>query len=430
MRETEVHPAQVAGRFYPAEPGSAEGADRRPAQPRASRRGRRAEGRDRAARGPRLFGRRRRDRLRPLGTGCRAAAPHRHRWPRPSRRVPRDRASSGASLADPAWRGSGRPRRSRPPRGGAWRRRRRAAVHGRAFARNAPRRCCRRCCRPRSKSRRCSSATRSRRLSPRPCAGSGAGRRRGSRSPPTCRISSTRNAPARSIPTPPGGSRRSTPTRSNGRRACGFLPIHGALAIAAERDMRTSALHLATSADAGADASRVVGYGAFALEYAASARLAEADRAHLLSACMAALGVAARTGGAGPRAEHRQRLARPFALARDLRDADRKRPAARLHRHAQAQSPADRGRARQTAKAACADPRFRPLQDADLAGLRLEVSILSHPRPLPARKRVRARERARTRPRRTHPCGGRAARAVPAGRLAATLPTRARSCAS
>jgi AmmeMemoRadiSam system protein B len=68
-----------------------------------------------------------------------------------------------------------------------------------------------------------------------------------------------------------------------GRRACGFLPVKGALKIAAERDMRASGLHLATSADAGADASRVVGYGAFALEYAASARLQDADRELLLS---------------------------------------------------------------------------------------------------------------------------------------------------
>ena len=41
----------------------------------------------------------------------------------------------------------------------------------------------------------------------------------------------------------------------DGRRACGFLPIKGALEIAAERDMRASGLHLATSADVGADAS-------------------------------------------------------------------------------------------------------------------------------------------------------------------------------
>ena len=86
----------------------------------------------------------------------------------------------------------------------------------------------------------------------------------------------------------------------DGRRACGFLAVKAALEIAAERDMRASGLHLATSADVGADASRVVGYGAFAFEYAASARLVEADRERLLSACMTALGLATRSGGKPP----------------------------------------------------------------------------------------------------------------------------------
>ncbi len=85
-----------------------------------------------------------------------------------------------------------------------------------------------------------------------------------------------------------------------GRRACGYLPIMGALAIAAERDLRVSGLHLATSADVGADSSRVVGYGAFAFEYAASARLNDADRALLLSTCMAGLAAATRRDGRMP----------------------------------------------------------------------------------------------------------------------------------
>ena len=74
----------------------------------------------------------------------------------------------------------------------------------------------------------------------------------------------------------------------------------GALAIAAERDLRVSGLHLATSADVGADASRVVGYGAFAFEYAASARLNDADRGLLLSTAMAALSAATRGAGQTP----------------------------------------------------------------------------------------------------------------------------------
>ena len=111
--------------------------------------------------------------------------------------------------------------------------------------------------------------------------------------------------------------------------------------------MRVSGLHLATSADVGADASRVVGYGAFAFEYSASARLAEADRELLLSACMAALGEAARNGGKPPAPSVNAEVARAFVVAGDLRHAVRERPAARLHRLARAETAADRGCDRQ-----------------------------------------------------------------------------------
>ena len=169
----------------------------------------------------------------------------------------------------------------------------------------------------------------------------------------------------------------------DGRRACGFLPIKGALEIAAERDMRVSGLHLATSADVGADASRVVGYGAFALEYAASARLADADRERLLSACMVALGDAAQTGGKAPPptlAAGSPALSAWRATFVTLTENERLRgcigsldPRRTLIDDAVAN----------TAQAAFADPRFPPLKESELAGLRLDVSILSYPRPIP-----------------------------------------------
>ncbi len=170
----------------------------------------------------------------------------------------------------------------------------------------------------------------------------------------------------------------------DGRRACGFLPIRAALTIAAERDMRAGALHLATSADAGADASRVVGYGAFALEYGASARLAEADRERLLSACMTALGVAVQTRGKAP-AQSLDGLSPTLSPWRatfvTLTENERLRgcigslaPRRPLIEDAVAN----------TAQAGFADPRFPPLKESELAGLRLDVSILSYPRPIPA----------------------------------------------
>jgi hypothetical protein len=170
----------------------------------------------------------------------------------------------------------------------------------------------------------------------------------------------------------------------DGRRACGFLPLRAALEIAAERDMRATGLHLATSADAGADSSRVVGYGAFALEYAASARLAETDRERLLVACMTALQVAAQAGGEAP-------IMKPDDLSAalsawratfvTLTDNERLRGcigSLEPRRPLLEDAPAN------TAQAAFADPRFPPLKESELAGLRLDVSILSHPRPIPA----------------------------------------------
>ena len=171
----------------------------------------------------------------------------------------------------------------------------------------------------------------------------------------------------------------------DGRRACGFLPIKGALEIAAERDMRASGLHLATSADVGADAARVVGYGAFAFEYAASARLVDGDRERLLSACMTALETATQARG----------KARPLSLEDE--------PPSFSPWRATFVTLTENGRLRgcigspgprrpliedalaNTAQAAFADPRFPPLKESELKGLRLDVSILSHPRPISAR---------------------------------------------
>ena len=170
----------------------------------------------------------------------------------------------------------------------------------------------------------------------------------------------------------------------DGRRACGFLPIKGALEIAAERDMRATGLHLATSADVGADASRVVGYGAFAFEYAASARLAEADRERLLSACMAALGLAAQTGGKppAPSLNPGSPVLSPWrATFVTLTENERLRGCiGSLEPH----RPLIDDALANTTQAAFTDPRFAPLEPSELAALRLDVSILSHPRPIPA----------------------------------------------
>jgi len=170
-----------------------------------------------------------------------------------------------------------------------------------------------------------------------------------------------------------------------GRRACGFLPIMGALEIAVERDLRASGLHLATSADAGAGTSRVVGYGAFALEYAASARLSDADRGLLLGASMAGLAAAAKSGGHPPKIALEERLSPALASTRAsfvtlTQDG-------KLRGCIGSYSPTRPLIEDATANAVLAgfsDPRFDGLAETELSRLRIEVSILSCPRPIPA----------------------------------------------
>jgi MEMO1 family protein len=170
----------------------------------------------------------------------------------------------------------------------------------------------------------------------------------------------------------------------DGRRACGFLAVQGALEIAAERDMRATGLHMATSADAGADASRVVGYGAFTLEYAASARLAETDRERLLVRCMTALQVAAQAGGEAP-------FVKPDGFSPALSAwratfvtlTENERPRGCIG-SLEPRRPLIEDAVANTAKAGFADPRFPPLKESELTGLRLDVSILSYLRPIPA----------------------------------------------
>jgi hypothetical protein len=171
----------------------------------------------------------------------------------------------------------------------------------------------------------------------------------------------------------------------DGRRACGALAIKGALEIAAERNMRASGLHLATSADAGADASRVVGYGAFAFEYAASARLADSDRERLLIACMTALSQATQARGkAAPLSlEGEPPSFSPWrATFVTLTENGRLRGCIGS---LEPRRPLIEDALANAAQAGFADPRFPPLKESELKGLRLDVSILSHPRPIPAK---------------------------------------------
>ena len=215
----------------------------------------------------------------------------------------------------------------------------------------------------------------------------------------------------------------------DGRRACGFLAVRAALEIAAERDMRASGLHLATSADAGADASRVVGYGAFALEYAASARLAEADRERLLSACMTALGVATQTGGKAPTLRLdglSPALSAWRATFVTLTENEQLRGCIGS---LEPRRPLIEDAVANTVQAGFADPRFPPLKKSELDGASPRRLDSLPPAADPGGKRVRSRGRARARPRRAHSLGAANGARCSCRASGATSPTLAHSCA-
>lgn len=86
-------------------------------------------------------------------------------------------------------------------------------------------------------------------------------------------------------------------TSLTGEHACGFRALAGAIEVAAHKDMRVTTLQLTNSAAVSGNPQRVVGYGSFGFEYAASARLTDEHRHFLLNTAMVALAEASKRGG-------------------------------------------------------------------------------------------------------------------------------------
>ena len=261
-------------------------------------------------------------------------------------------------------------------------------------------------------------------LSLRPCAGSGAGRRRSSRSPPTCRIFSTKDAPSHRF-------RHRPAHRDAGRRRARWAPglrLLGRQGRARDRRRARHAGDRPASGDIGG-----CGRGRFAGRRLRRFRV--------------------RIRGLGPACRGRSR-ASAFGLHDRPRrgGADRRKaPALSLNGLSPALSPwratfvtlTENERLRgcigslsphrpliedalaNTAQAAFADPRFPPLKESDSRGF----ALTSRSSPIRGRcwreASLRTRERARARPRRAHSLGRQAPRPVPAERLAPP-PRRAR----
>ncbi len=158
--------------------------------------------------------------------------------------------------------------------------------------------------------------------------------------------------------------------------ACGATPLNGFLALAKARNMSIRLLAACNSGDTAGGKGQVVGYSAFALyEPGADVSLDEAGKT-LLSLSRGA--IEARLFGSAPRADApwlRQNAATFVTLTRDdaLRGCIGSLEAAR---------PLGDDVAENAVAAAFRDPRFPPVSAAEWPSVRVEVSLLSTPKPL------------------------------------------------
>ena len=172
------------------------------------------------------------------------------------------------------------------------------------------------------------------------------------------------------------------PDEIDGPGACGHRALGGALKRARALDLRVTALDVRNSGDTRGGRDRVVGYGAFAMEYTAAARIGDDDRARLLAAARSSLAFGVENGRA-PQASLAPGLSPSLAAMRasfvTLKIGDRLRGCVGS---VAARRPLLLDVAANAYKAGFADPRFGPLTREELAELTLDIAVLSTPRPV------------------------------------------------
>ena len=164
--------------------------------------------------------------------------------------------------------------------------------------------------------------------------------------------------------------------------ACGHRPLGAVLQLAREHDLRVTALDIRNSGDTQGRRDRVVGYGAFAMEYAEAARIGERDRARLLAGARRSLLYGAKHGRA-PQIRLSPGLPPSLTAMRasfvTLKIGGRLRGcmgSVGAHRSLLLDVAANAW------KAGFGDPRFGPATMEELARAELDISVLSTPRPI------------------------------------------------
>lgn len=172
------------------------------------------------------------------------------------------------------------------------------------------------------------------------------------------------------------------PDLINGQGACGHRALNGVLDQARQRDLRVTALDLRTSGDTQGNPERVVGYGAFAMEYAHSARLTDADRRQLVEAARYGVRFGIENGRApvvrlGTELSPPLRARRACFVTLTLDGQLRGCIGSMIPHRPLLPDVVDNAW-----KAAFGDPRFPKLTAGELDRLEVSISILSTPRPI------------------------------------------------
>ena len=172
------------------------------------------------------------------------------------------------------------------------------------------------------------------------------------------------------------------PDRIDGSGACGHRALAGALDQARRKDLRVTGLDIRNSADTKGGPERVVGYGAFAMEYAESARLSDADRDQLVEIARLAVKFGIENGKAptvkaGSNVSPALTAQRASFVTLNL-DGRLRGCIGSVIAHRSLLTDV----AENAYRAAFSDPRFPPLTLEELDRIDVSVSILSTPRPL------------------------------------------------
>ncbi len=173
------------------------------------------------------------------------------------------------------------------------------------------------------------------------------------------------------------------PDRLGDAQACGRLAIRALLARARALDLRATTLDLRNSGDTAGPRDSVVGYGAFAFEYAAGCRLDDVHRHALLKAARQSVASGLRRGK--PPAVQMGSFAPQLETTRAcfvsvLKEGHLMGCVGSMMPH----RPLVADVVENAFKAAFADRRFDAVTADDMPSLTVEISILSTPRRIPA----------------------------------------------